>query len=259
MLTIYSSDARHLARVRAVLPDQLGAREALTWRDLHTNRRDATSIVLVIPQVDRSDVRPIAQLSEWSSTLALVLVTERNAERLRLLAGVRLDAIVWFEAVATELPIAIARINREQFFLEISDLILRSENLSPLMRSVLARAARQPYPVRSVQRLAALADRTPAALWHHWHLEVRGETALRLEDFLDWLILLRAIQHKLPGRDWSVTAEAVGVDPRTIRRIAHRLTGSTLHRIEMDGFSALTVLCRDHVLRSLISTADSGI
>src|SRR3954454_13080211 len=78
----------------------------------------------------------------------------------------------------------------------------RAPRLPARLRGALLRACTAPRPFLSVSRLAAASDCDRRTLWRDWRRGVGPDSALRLEDVLHWLLLVRALALKTPQRSW---------------------------------------------------------
>ncbi len=76
---------------------------------------------------------------------------------------------------------------------------------------------------------------------------------LRLEDFLDWLLVLHALGRKRPDCAWPRVAEELGVHERTLGRLARRLTGRPLRDLNRSGQAVVTALFRERMLEPLLA------
>jgi len=86
-------------------------------------------------------------------------------------------------------------------------------------------------PVRTVKRLAELVGVPPRTLERQWRTAATGRVAWRLEDVLDWLLLLEAAFRKEDARGWGAVAAELGVHERTLVRLGMRLAGAGLGEV----------------------------
>ncbi len=91
-------------------------------------------------------------------------------------------------------------------------------------------------------------DRT--TLWYHWRTV--GTSELRLEDVIDWFLLLHASGLKTHNRSWENIAHELAVHPHTLGRMADRLVGVPLRVLEAAGQPALLDLFANRVVRRLV-------
>ncbi|HEX2203066.1 MAG TPA: hypothetical protein VHG91_07200 [Longimicrobium sp.] len=108
-------------------------------------------------------------------------------------------------------------------------------HIPPRLREALALAAEGERPIRTVEKLAGTAGCDRRTLWNQWKQAVGRDAPVRLQDFLHWLLLLRAAAGKGAGRPWAEVADEVGVHPHTLGRLARQLTGHTLRELSAGG------------------------
>jgi hypothetical protein len=107
--------------------------------------------------------------------------------------------------------------------------------------------------IRTVERLATAVRCDRRTLWAHWRKSFGDATELRLQDFLHWLLLLRALRHKRAGTAWSRIADDIGVHPHTLSRLARQLTGHSLRGLAEQGHPAVLRHFETEVLPPLLA------
>jgi AraC-like DNA-binding protein len=113
-------------------------------------------------------------------------------------------------------------------------------HLPPRLREALALACDERRGIRTVERLASVAGCDRRTLWTHWKSAVGADADLRLQDFVHWLLLLRATQRKTAELAWADVADEVGIHPHTLSRLARQLTGGSLRDLAASGHAGLT-------------------
>ncbi|MBI4543630.1 MAG: hypothetical protein HY703_00355 [Gemmatimonadetes bacterium] len=101
--------------------------------------------------------------------------------------------------------------------------LARTREIPAGLRSALCVACKQDPPFRSIKALAVALHTGRGALWEQWHRTDALRACGRLEDFIDWLVLLRCIAQKEPGLSWARAAASGGVTAQMLRRFARRL------------------------------------
>lgn len=99
----------------------------------------------------------------------------------------------------------------------------------------------------SVGELADRVHRDRRTLYHHFgrtRLAARGVT---LKECVDWFLLARAVDRKTPDCSWEAAAATLDVEVSRLSRLCARLTGSTLSKLEADGFGLLTSRFEDRM------------
>ncbi|HEX8904540.1 MAG TPA: hypothetical protein VF771_06845 [Longimicrobiaceae bacterium] len=154
----------------------------------------------------------------------------------------------------------IARIQRRQPAPAVSPAlapsIRRAAHLPVRLREALALACDDARNIRTVEKLATAAGCDRRTLWTHWKNNV-GE-GLRLQDFLHWLLLLRATRRKTAARAWADVADEVGIHPHTLGRLARQLTGSSLRDLAARGHGALEARFQADVMPRLLVPSPNG-
>jgi AraC-like DNA-binding protein len=131
----------------------------------------------------------------------------------------------------------------------------RAAHLPPRLREALALACDDGRAIRTVEKLAAAAGCDRRTLWTHWKNAVndRAGAGLRLQDYLHWVLLLRAAHRKRPSLAWADVAEELGIHPHTLSRLARQLTGTPLRELASGGHQALSVRFEAEVAAPLLS------
>lgn len=189
----------------------------------------------------------------------VVLVTRLTPENARLLKDVSVEEVVWLREAEQQLAPAIRSICKRDFnYLRCLVLpIQQAEHLPAPLRGALSYACENARPVRSVKQLASAVGYDRRTLWQQWAQTLGPALGLRLEDFLHWLLLLRATSLKTPGRSWAEVAEAVGVHPSTLWRQARQLTGLSLDDLARSPREQLAQRLRDRVFHALLGSQPS--
>jgi hypothetical protein len=192
-----------------------------------------------------ADIEGIELFQQRRPRQSLIVIADADLGILRSLlrTGGKLE-VLWRSEAPTALAPAIRRAYRSSFFTTLAQIIQCAAHLDARVRWTLSQAVLLSSPVKSVSALAAIGGITPDVLWRRWRESTRAAEAARLEDVIDWLILLRSVQRRELAGSWQRVADAVGVSPRTLTRHARRLARSTLKDIEITGFEHLATCCR---------------
>jgi len=237
MITLYSTDARQRTQLRSTLDRHDSVFCASAWNPVEIKRAESRCLVACIEWLD-NDIA-VSQLRSFKARHPqhpVVLVTRWDPENARHLKGLQVDEIVWSGEVGAALLNAVRRTCAPDGRL-VRGLVapLREANHLPhALREALIRACEGERPLTSVKQLALAVTVDRRTLWHQWQRTVGPSTPLRLQDFLHWLVLLRAIERKTPSATWAAVAEQVGVHPHTLSRLARQLAGRTLPGIHGD-------------------------
>lgn len=128
----------------------------------------------------------------------------------------------------------------------------QSTHLPPRLREALALACDERRGIRTVERLASVAGCDRRTLWTHWKAAVGSD--LRLQDFVHWLLLLRATHRKSDELAWADVADEIGIHPHTLSRLARQLTGCSLRDLAAGGHGALLRRFESEVLSLVLRT-----
>lgn len=131
----------------------------------------------------------------------------------------------------------------------------RAPHLPPRLREALAIACDERKPIRTVEKLAAAAGCDRRTLWTHWKQSVGRRSELRLQDFLHWVLLVRAAHRKTASRPWAEVAEEIGIHPHTLGRLARQLTGSSLRELSGRAHATLTHTFETRILPQVLDGA----
>jgi hypothetical protein len=134
----------------------------------------------------------------------------------------------------------------------LSGSLRRAAHMPGRLREALALAA-EDAQIRTVERLAMAVRCDRRTLWAHWRKTFGRSSELRLQDFLHWLLLLRALRHKRSGTAWSRIADDMGVHPHTLSRLARQLTGQPLRSLAEQGHPVVLRHFETNVLPPLLT------
>lgn len=165
-----------------------------------------------------------------------VLVTRWDAENARYLKDLVLEEVVWSHEITRELSTAVqrARSSAAGLLRSLSPTFEEADHLPRLLRRSLTFACQSEQPVRSVKQLAAMLACDRRTLSEQWGESLR-ESKIRLQDFIHWLLLLRALACKRPDQSWERVAVEVGVHPQSLGRWARRLARGSLPELAERG------------------------
>lgn len=165
----------------------------------------------------------------------LVVVTGRTSVNLRALAGLATSGIVYYDEVRTKLVATLERIGSAAYLQEVEARLRAACGIATRLRGALCHACQSPDPVISVTRLAALERCDRSTLYRAWG-RLWGEDELTLDQFLDWLLLLRALPRKRAGQTWASLAAGLSVSERTLARTTRRILGLGLRSVDAAAF-----------------------
>lgn len=229
MLAVYCAESTTRSTVFAALPVAEPWRLANDWRALDEVSSDASCTIVAARWLAPDDAGDaLADLKTSRPCLPVVLVTTQDAENLRRVCRVVIEEVVWLHEVRTALSPAVDRAKTSGALLSFASGVAASAALPALLRHALLVACRRRLPVHSLADLAAVIGRDRRTLWRYWRDAWRTTPPFRLEDLLDWIVLLHASARKSSGSSWTAVATELGVHEHTLARVASRLLGWTL-------------------------------
>lgn len=255
-LVLHADDPAHLRRLWGFLPREHPTTLAEHWSEVERHSVGTPCLVVSIGSLRTSPLVPrLAALRARQPHRPVVLVTHPDPDNTRHLKDVSVDEVVWCREAERDLAAAVLRAcGRTTGALpHLAAPLEAAAHLPAALRAALGHACRSELPVRSVNQLAAAVGSDRRTLWYHWTRTLGPDGELRLQDFLHWVLLLRALARKTPDRTWASVAGEVGVHGHTLRRFARHLAGRTLPALEEEGGAEAAALFRDRVLRLLLS------
>lgn len=260
MLVVYSDHPQQLPKLRAALPDEETVVLTREWRQMeHTASTSSCSVVL-IEWLRNSPAFPrLSAFKSRNPEYPVILVTRWDPENARQLKDVLVEEVVWYREIERELATAVHRVcvHETNSLRCMAGPFQEAEHLPSVLRTALAHACRSEVPVHSVNELAAAVGSNRRTLWHQWRKAVGPSSRLRLQDFVHWTLLLRALARKTPDRSWASVADEVGVHAHTLWRFARHLTGRTLPQLAAEGQAQLARRFRDEVTRFILGEKES--
>ncbi|HWG54835.1 MAG TPA: hypothetical protein VN677_16180 [Gemmatimonadaceae bacterium] len=255
MLAVYCSAEAQLTRTLAAVPPHCHVSSSQSWTQFQRDVLGAPCAVVVLPWLTGEPFRRLRELKERCPTRPVVLVTTKDADNARCLRGVPVEEVVWLGDVSRELWPAIRRATFRPSLTDLAGEMEAAAHVPDRLRDALSVACRSESPVRSVGELAQLANCRRGTLWYQWKRVMRAEDDPRLEDFLGWLLVVRAIGLKDRTAAWTDVADGIGVHGRTLGRLARRLTGHTLEELWTGGETQALALFRERMMVPVISCA----
>lgn len=256
MYALYSPDGVVLERVRGALPpDEVGI-VTMSWNELAAAAQRADCLLIAARWLASELCLSLRAVMLGSHPVPVVLIITKDADNARAALHTGATRIVWLEDVRRELRWVLCTMRPRLVLDQAAVLLERSTQLSRPLGTALAYACRTERPILSVGAFAELVRRDRRTLWRHWHRATGGCGPLRLEDFLDWVLLLHAAHLKAPSRSWMRVAHALGTHEHTLARIVTRLAGVTLTQFGESARQDLGERFLDSAVRPLVAGAD---
>lgn len=234
MLNLFSTDPGQVPRLRSALPAGAEVVAVEDWSQLERALSAAECSVIHLDRLDSTSTLPrLSALRSRHPRHPVVLVTRWELENARHLKDVSVDEVIWLPEIEGALRGAVERACARCSAFDgdlrgLARVLGQAGHLPNPLREALAHACRTERPVHSVNELATAVGRNRRSLWHQWTRAVGTSSPLRLQDFLHWVLLLRALARKTPERTWVAVAHELKLSPHTLWRYAKDLTGRTL-------------------------------
>lgn len=172
-----------------------------TWQRFRTEVPNTEVGVVVAPWLDQYPLTRIQDFTADHPWYPLLLLTERPAENLRLLARISVEAVLFLNAEEDRLPGLIRSTRGGALFLGLARRIRRDKELPKMLRVVLARILEDEPPAGPVEpsspkapprSIRSLARRVRCSPDYLSRMARKHEIDLR--GLLGWVVALRALQ-----------------------------------------------------------------
>ncbi len=255
MVTLYSAETHNVPKLRAALPDVDPKIIAEDWSVVEHVGPQSRCIVVSIEWLHASPI--VARLSEFrrrNPRRPVVLVTRLDPENARSLKDVLVEEVVWYREIERRLATVVERVCRSHpNAVECIAVALEETRSLPIpLRRALAHACRSKPPVTSVGQLSRDMGMDRRTLWRQWSNAEPLSATMRLEDFIHWLQLIRAIGRKVTGTSWRSVADELGIHQQSLGRWSRALADRQLR--ELDSVTGLNTVAgfRQTVLTALL-------
>jgi hypothetical protein len=254
MLTVLMQDRNSNQRIATALGSGEPVVWAEHWEEFERVLPFATCAIVVLGWLRGSDLdaRRLGSLKERHPLRPMVLVTSKDADNARALRTTVIDEVVWLSEIDAGLWPAVLRARTSVVRQHLIGALDRALLLDRTLQRAIRYACNAERPVRSIGQLAASCGCDRRTLWRHWHHAVSAHVSLRLEDVLDWLLLLYAIGRKTPAQSWSNVAAELQIHPHTLSRIAARLTDRPLRELASSDQVPLTLEFHGQLIAALV-------
>jgi hypothetical protein len=140
----------------------------------------------------------------------------------------------------------------------VSASLHQASHLPRRLRQALVLACDGARTIRTVEKLASSVGCDRRTLWTYWKQSAGRNGELRLQDFLHWVLLLRAAQRKAHLRSWGEAAEEIGIHPHTLGRLVRQLTGRSLRSLSGQAHATLLRTFETRVLVQVLTPPSDG-
>lgn len=256
-VAIYCPDTDVIGRLKGSIPTGETMVPTDCWRTFQRSVGTRESLVIVLPgEVTAEQIERLATLQRRLPYHPLVLAVDRDAENLRRLSHLRVSEMIWTEELDRQLWPTLRRARTRGALRRFAGEFEAADWIPARLRDALAAACRSATPVFSVAQLAARVCRDRRTLWRLWQSAFGPEPPLRLQDFVHWILLIRAASLRSTGLRWGAVASDLGVHEHTIARLARGLAGLNLRDVAAGGPAEVTRRFEQRVVTPLLRRRD---
>lgn len=246
MILLRSSDALLVARVRAIVGEEVVVVHLAEKARVHAGALQATAILVALRGVAPWHESEVPQaLGARSSGVPLVAVIPLQPRAVRAALRLQADEVVFVEQLESDLLDVLTRVGSGGPFEQSACSAARARKwlchilgedaaFSPFIRFLMIAVLRTETPMRTVRDVLEVVRRPRSTVEYHWHREVVARRGPTLWEFLRWVMLLHAAERWEPQKSLVVRAAELQVDPKTLRAAERQLLGLDVPLIRAD-------------------------
>lgn len=230
MLTVYCENRSDLLNLSSTIAYRESVVIADGWSEFerHATGTDAAIIGVQGSAPDRIEQYRAFRASPFGPPPVVCIVPQPGNGAISV-EVIDAESVIWWEDVRVAFWPALRWARNALPRYRLADEIERLVHLPTLLRHALVHICRSPAPVRSLTMLTRETGFPKSTLEYQWRVACRKAGCDgRLEDFVDWLLLLRALRAKVPRATWSDVATSFEIHEHTLTRLAHRLMSHSL-------------------------------
>jgi hypothetical protein len=255
IFALFATERNWLALSRPHLPLAAPVVGTVGWQAFVALAPAAECGIVAVPPAHGAAMRePLRRFHRTHPFTPIVLVADGDLPPDVAALGV----VVRAPLEAVRLWPAIQQACTDTLLLESAARFAAAERHPPLLRRALALACTAAAPIRTLGELARATGCDQRTFREHWRRADPLARTLRLEDVLDWLLLLRACRGRSPRTSWGAVAATLGVQREELRRIAVTHAGVRLRDLAPDTGPRLRALFRQTVLDPFVAS-DSAV
>lgn len=258
MIAVYCPEERQVARLYAALNGMVVQRAEIWSLFTGTVAVSTCAVVMVDWLAGNPAVERLQALRMQYPHKPVVLVTRKDADNVRLLRRVQIEEVVWTEEIEHTLAATIDSTQHAARFTEIVAAIESAEHLPKRLRHALVHVFRSPTAALTVAELGAAVGCDRRTLWRLWTNSVGADSDLRLQDVVDWNLLLHAAVIRQQTTSWVGVAGRLSVHDHTLARTARRLADMTLRQLADIGTVGMLELFRERFLSRLLAASENA-
>lgn len=249
-LALYSDSANNSDPQRALLAAGFNVLDCQRRSDVVDAHRRGAYTVLQTDALRLGSVSASLARELPGGEVPVVVVTGRTSENMRALASLNTSAVVYYDEVKTSLVTTLERIQSAAYLREVETRLRTAPGLVPQLRSALCHACQSADPIISVTSLARRVCCDRSTLYRGWG-RLWNDGEMTLDQFLDWVLLLRAVPRKRTGQTWGGVARGLSVSERTLSRTMQRILHLGLREVDVNHFGGMQLSFERAVMERL--------
>lgn len=232
MKVVLKSDPRCLlfGRLTTILGAEFDVAPASVHEGPTSVDASAGCVVLVDAHGDGDAAAYLDRLRAERPLLPALLVAPRAREREARASAQAADGLVWLESADTHLRDGVHRTRAARVRRRVRIATRLRTSMPSLKQRALLELARGASPYRTVAELCAPLACNRATLWRAWHADL-GTEKTRLQDVIDWFLLVEAVSRKHSAATWLDVADSLTVHQHTLSRMVRRIADCTLAEV----------------------------
>lgn len=208
-----------------LLSAHFDVKQSRRWIEFEAMAPEAACGIVFIEDLQDPDFEKLLVYRARHPLRPLVLITRFDPQSAKMLKSIRVDEVVWtFEMEDSLLP-AVRRGCSAHLLMMVGEAFRTNDALPAELRDAMRHVLQSPRPVLDQGQLCRVVGCDRSTLVRQWNQYIAGPEPPTLKTFLDWVILLRALNGKGRAFTWSSVAEEMDMPLRTLNRISNRLTG----------------------------------
>lgn len=225
LIALYAHEAAHVLRLVASAPAHVQFLRTSNWKQFGCLALEAEVAIACFPILSERLIGLIRHFSRGRTSPRVVIACDDLRTDGDDTDGLGVDAIVPLSDEARSLWSAVQHVNSRLRRRQIARQIDAASHVPEPLRSALGACCDSAAPVPSVVALATQRGCARSTLEYQWSILAGGVCpGIRLKDFIDWIIFLRALSIKGSDTAWRQVADATGVHEQRLQRISRRFT-----------------------------------
>lgn len=195
-----------------------------SWPRFEARARSSGTALIAIDQLTAAiDTEKFEHLTRSAGWAHFVLLIDDDVVDDDLLGRLTLAKVVRSSRAARLLRPALIELSSHSALAWVADHFAAADQVAPLIRKVVRSACVGPFPVPTINRLAAATGCSRRTVAREWRQSVPPDTCVKLVDLLAWIKLLRALALRPQCGTLKDVARACETSPAALQRYSKRL------------------------------------